>query len=76
MAINNLQFHQRTNFSIQTLQTQIGQLATSMNVMQQAQGSNQLPAQTVMNPKSPNANVSSISLRSERLQNQPPPKIK
>ncbi|GAU10914.1 hypothetical protein TSUD_426930, partial [Trifolium subterraneum] len=64
MAANNLQFQQRTDSSIQTLQTQIGQLATSMNAMQQAQGSNQLPAQTVVNPNVPNSNVSAISLRS------------
>jgi hypothetical protein len=38
-----------------------------MNVMQQAQGSNQLPAQTVVNPKGLNANVSAISLRSEKV---------
>jgi hypothetical protein len=43
LAVNNLQFQQRTKSSIQTLQTQIGQLATSMNAMQ-SQGSNQLPA--------------------------------
>ncbi|XP_050876824.1 uncharacterized protein LOC127080551 [Lathyrus oleraceus] len=67
MVVNNLQFQQRTNSSIQNLQTQIGQLATSMNVMQQDQGSNQLPAQTVVNPKGPNANVSVISLRSEKV---------
>ncbi|XP_050915982.1 uncharacterized protein LOC127131088 [Lathyrus oleraceus] len=57
MAVNNLQFQQHTDSNIQTLQTQIGQLATLMNAMQQAQGSNQLPAQTVVNSKGPNANV-------------------
>jgi hypothetical protein len=65
MVVNSLQFQQRTDSSIQTLQTQIGQLATSMNVMQQAQGSNQLPAQTVVNPKC--LNVSAISLRSRKV---------
>ncbi|XP_050878237.1 uncharacterized protein LOC127082059 [Lathyrus oleraceus] len=64
IAVNNLQFQQRINSSIQTLQTQIGQLATSMNAMQQAQRSNQLPSQTVVNLKDPNANMSAISLRS------------
>ncbi|XP_050901959.1 uncharacterized protein LOC127108516 [Lathyrus oleraceus] len=67
MAVNNLQFQQQTDSSIQTLQTQIGQLATLMNTMQQAQGSNQLPAQTVVNPKGPNTNVSAISLRFEKV---------
>ncbi|XP_050877709.1 uncharacterized protein LOC127081499 [Lathyrus oleraceus] len=67
MVVNNLQFQQRTDSSIQTLQTQIGQLATSMNAMQQAQGANQLPSQTVVNRKGPNANVSAISLRSGKV---------
>ncbi|XP_050916253.1 uncharacterized protein LOC127131369 [Lathyrus oleraceus] len=56
MVVNNLQFQQRTNASIQTLNTQMRQLATQINNMQ-AQGSNQLPAQTVVNPNGPNANV-------------------
>ena len=43
MAANNLQFQQQIDYNLQTLQTQIGQLATLMNVMQQAQGSNQQP---------------------------------
>ncbi|XP_050897500.1 uncharacterized protein LOC127104362 [Lathyrus oleraceus] len=67
MAVNDLQFQQQTNSSIQTLQTQIGQLATSMNAMRQAQGSNQLPAQTIVNPKGLNVNVSAILLRSRKV---------
>ncbi|CAJ2671830.1 unnamed protein product [Trifolium pratense] len=66
MSVNNLQFQQRTDASIQTLNTQMGQLATQLNNMQ-AQGSNQLPAQTVVNPNVPNANVSTISLRSGKV---------
>ena len=66
MAVNNLQFQQRTDSSIQILNTQMGQLATQINNMQ-AQGSNQLPAQTVVNPNGPNANVSAISLRSGKV---------
>ena len=65
MVVNSLQFQQRTNYSIQTLQTQIGQLATSMSDTQQAQGSNQLHAQTIVNPKG--SHVSAISLRSEKV---------
>ncbi|XP_050909494.1 uncharacterized protein LOC127123306 [Lathyrus oleraceus] len=75
LAVNNLQFQQRTESSIQTLQTQIGQLATSMNAMQ-SQGSNQLPAQAVVNPKGPNANVSAISLWSEKVTKPAPEKNK
>ncbi|XP_050896512.1 uncharacterized protein LOC127103284 [Lathyrus oleraceus] len=69
MAVNNLQFQQQTDSSIQTLQTQIEQLATSMNAMQQAQGSNQLPTQTIVNPKGLNANVkteSSVVVETEK----------
>ncbi|XP_050919365.1 uncharacterized protein LOC127136899 [Lathyrus oleraceus] len=75
LAVNNLQFQQRTKSSIQTLQTRIGQLATSMNAMQ-SQGSNQLPAQAVVNPKGPNANVSAISLRSGKVTKPAPEKNK
>jgi hypothetical protein len=75
MAVNNLQFQQRTDASIQTLNTQMGQLATQINNMQ-AQGSNQLPAQTVVNPNGPNANVSAISLRSGKVTEPAPEKNK
>ncbi|XP_058777207.1 uncharacterized protein LOC131651565, partial [Vicia villosa] len=74
MAVNNLQFQQRTDTSIQTLTTQMGQLATQINNMQ-AQGSNQLPAQTVVNPNG-NANVSAISLRSGKVTEPAPEKNK
>ncbi|XP_050895222.1 uncharacterized protein LOC127101824 [Lathyrus oleraceus] len=75
MAVNNLQFQQRTDASIQTLNTQMGQLATQINNMQ-AQGSNQLPAQTVVNLNGPNANVSAISLRSGKVTEPAPEKNK
>ncbi|XP_050914839.1 uncharacterized protein LOC127129756 [Lathyrus oleraceus] len=75
MAVNNLQFQQRTDASIQILNTQMGQLATQINNMQ-AQGSNQLPAQTVVNPNGPNANVSVISLRSGKVTESAPEKNK
>ncbi|KAI9110600.1 hypothetical protein K1719_018466 [Acacia pycnantha] len=54
----NMRFQQRTDTSIQSLQTQIGQLATSLNQLQ-PQGSNSLPSPTIPNPK---GNVSAISL--------------
>ncbi|XP_050919116.1 uncharacterized protein LOC127136623 [Lathyrus oleraceus] len=47
-----------------------------MNAMQQAQGSNQIPSQTVVNPKGPNANVSAISLRSKTVTKPAPEKNK
>src|SRR3954471_17682442 len=43
MAANNLQYQQQIYSTVQTLQTQIGQLATLLNAMQQTQGSNQQP---------------------------------
>ena len=52
----------------------MGQLATQINNMQ-AQGSNQLPAQTVVNPNG-NANVSAISLRSGKVTEPAPEKNK
>lgn len=60
MATNNIQFQQRTEASIQSLETQIGQLASTLSQLQH-QGSGQLPSQTIPNPK---GNVSSIMLRS------------
>ncbi|XP_050916334.1 uncharacterized protein LOC127131457 [Lathyrus oleraceus] len=75
LAVNNPQFQQRTKSSIQTLQTHIGHLTTSINAMQ-SQGSNQLPAQAVVNPKGPNANVSAISLRSRKVTEPAPKKNK
>ncbi|XP_042426068.1 uncharacterized protein LOC122013919 [Zingiber officinale] len=56
------QSQQRTDSAIQNLERQIGQLASSLNQMQ-AQGSNQLPSQTTLNPK---GNVSALTLRSRR----------
>jgi hypothetical protein len=74
MAVNNLQFQQRTDSSIQTINTHIGQLTTQINAMQ-ARGSNQLPAQTVVNLNGP-ANVSAISLRSGKVVETAPEKNK
>ncbi|XP_050896300.1 uncharacterized protein LOC127103049 [Lathyrus oleraceus] len=54
MSLNSQQFATRNNSMVKT---------KGVNDIQQAQGSNQLPAQTVVNPKGPNANVSEISLR-------------
>ena len=68
MATQSLQFQQNVSATIQDLQTQIGQLATSVNNMQQ-QGSGTLPSQPVVNPK---GNVSAITLRSgKELDNSP-----
>ena len=60
MTTNNIQFQQNVSATIQDLQTQIGQLATTVNQLQQ-QGSSNIPAQTIINPK---GNMSAITFRS------------
>ena len=62
MATKNIQFQQNMGATIQDLQTLIGQLATTINLLQQ-QGSSNIPAQQIINPK---GNVSVITLRSGR----------
>ncbi|XP_073131674.1 uncharacterized protein [Henckelia pumila] len=54
------QHPQETRASIQKLNTQMGQLATAVNMLE-ALNSNSLPSQTVVNPRE---NVSAITLRS------------
>ena len=67
LATNNLQFQQNVSSTIQDLQTQIGQLATTVNQLK-SQGSGQLPSQPVINPKSVNA----MTLRSgKKVQTDP-----
>ncbi|GAU40544.1 hypothetical protein TSUD_367100 [Trifolium subterraneum] len=58
MVTHNLQFQQTANACINDLKTQVEQLATTVNLIQN-QGSRNLPAQTL-----PNLNVSAITLRS------------
>ncbi|XP_061353943.1 uncharacterized protein LOC133298627 [Gastrolobium bilobum] len=70
MTTSNLQFQQRTESTIQNLQTRIGKLATSMSQVQPQNSSSFLPSQTVPNPKG-NANVSAISLKSGKQLNEP-----
>jgi len=67
MAMNTMQFQQRTKASIKTLETQVGQ-SSSINHLQ-SQGSDKLPAQTVVNLK----NVCAISLRSGKVVDVPSP---
>ncbi|CAJ2642407.1 unnamed protein product [Trifolium pratense] len=66
------QLTQRTDASIQNLTTQMGQMANAIGQLQ-AQGSGNLPAQTVPNP---NVNVSAITLRSGRVSEPAPEKKK
>ena len=60
MAAQNTQFMQQTQASIQSLETHIGQLATSLSKVN-SQGFSQLPSQIVNNLR---GNVSAITLRS------------
>ena len=50
MATKNIKFQQNVSATIQDLQTQIGQLATTVNQLQQ-QGSGNIPAQLIISPK-------------------------
>ena len=49
LATNTLQFQQETRSSIQNLEKQMSQLVTSMGKLE-AQGSEKLPSQTIVNP--------------------------
>ena len=60
MVTNNIQFQQNVSATIQDLQTQIGQLATTVKQMQQ-QSSGNILAQLIINPQ---GNVCVITLRS------------
>ena len=60
LVINTLQFQQETRASVQSLENQMGQMATAINRLE-AQSSGKLPSQTVVNPRE---NVSAIVLRS------------
>ncbi|KAJ9182699.1 hypothetical protein P3X46_006662 [Hevea brasiliensis] len=69
LANNTQQFQQETRNSIQNIERQIGQLASSVSKLE-AQGSGKLPSQTVMNPRE---NASAILLQSgKEVDNQTP----
>jgi len=69
LANNTQQFQQETKNSIQNIERQIGQLASSVSKLE-AQGSGKLPSQTIMNPRE---NASAILLRSgKEVDNQTP----
>ncbi|XP_073153563.1 uncharacterized protein [Henckelia pumila] len=59
LATNTLYFQQETRASIQNLNNQMGQLATTINKLE-AQHSNAFPSQTISNPRE---NASAITLR-------------
>ncbi|RDY06053.1 hypothetical protein CR513_10027, partial [Mucuna pruriens] len=60
MNSSNMQFQQNMNATIQDLKIQIGQLANTVSHLQSA-GSNNLPSQTIPNPR---GNASAVTLRS------------
>ncbi|PIN01369.1 DNA-directed DNA polymerase [Handroanthus impetiginosus] len=70
LATNTQQFQQETRKSIQDLEKQVGQLATSLNRLE-SQG--KLPSQTVINPKQ---NASAITLRNGKELKEPTNKAK
>lgn len=60
LTMNTINFQQRTKVTIQTRENQIGQIAVNISQFQ-SQGSNKLPAQTVINPQN-----STIKMRSNK----------
>jgi len=50
LATNTLQFQQETRASIQSLDNQMGQMATTISQLEE-QSSGKLPSQTVVNPR-------------------------
>ncbi|GJS57233.1 uncharacterized protein Tco_0652017 [Tanacetum coccineum] len=68
LATSTQQFQQDTKTTIQHLENQIGQLATSVNRLE-SQASGKLPSQTVNNPKQ---NVSAVTLRSGKVLEEQP----
>ncbi|KAK9713580.1 hypothetical protein RND81_06G036800 [Saponaria officinalis] len=60
MQANQMQFQRDTEASIQTLETQMGQMSSAIGRLE-AHDSNKLPSQTILNPK---PNASAITLRS------------
>ena len=67
MATSNIKFQQNVSATIQHLQTQIVQLATIVNQLQQ-QGFGNIPPHPIINPK---GNVSVITFRSGRELSKP-----
>ncbi|RDX62994.1 hypothetical protein CR513_58621, partial [Mucuna pruriens] len=67
MNSSNMQFQQNLTATIQDLKTQIGQLANTVSHLQST-GSNNLPSQTIPNPR---GNASVVTLRSGKELPQP-----
>ncbi|XP_031247977.1 uncharacterized protein LOC116105709 [Pistacia vera] len=67
LALNTKQFQQDTRSSIQSLENQMGQMATAISRLE-AQVGGKLPSQTVVNPKE---NVNAITLRSGKKVEEP-----
>ncbi|XP_031253545.1 uncharacterized protein LOC116111504 [Pistacia vera] len=66
-ALNTKQFQQDTRSSIQSLENQMGQMATAISRLE-AQVGGKLPSQTVVNPKE---NVNTVTLRSGKKVGEP-----
>jgi len=65
MDTKNLQFQQRNKATIQSMQTQIGQLENAIS-HNQSQASNSLTFQPILNPNANGKNVSAIALKYEK----------
>ena len=60
MSLSTIQFQQETNASIQILEAQMGQMASTISQLQ-SRDSEKLPSQTIVNPRE---NANAITLRS------------
>ncbi|XP_031247321.1 uncharacterized protein LOC116105038 [Pistacia vera] len=67
LALNTKQFQQDTRSSIQSLENQMGQMATVISCLE-AKFGGKLPSQTVVNPKE---NVNAVTLRSGKKMEEP-----
>ncbi|XP_031270531.1 uncharacterized protein LOC116128914 [Pistacia vera] len=67
LALNTKQFQQDTRSSIQSLENQMGQMATAISRLE-AQVGGKLPSQIVVNPKE---NVNAVTLRSGKKVEEP-----
>ena len=62
LSTNTIQFQQETKASVQNLEAQIGQMASTISQLQ-SMDSRKLPSQSIVNPRE---NANTITLRSEK----------
>ncbi|XP_073120604.1 uncharacterized protein [Henckelia pumila] len=75
MILNRIHTIQETRASIQNLNTQVGQLATAINMLE-AQNSSSLPSQTMVNPKENNEDEDKSKVEENELNHEDTPRGK